>query len=180
MKNRRMKQALFPICFLWLAAALLFVACEEDEPMTPPYRQEIADLPTDARGEAQQVCLDNGTNLQLETTLSGLRPDTLYRVRVLFTEREDGTQFLHREFTKNDFSAHVDAGYLDNSALVGIVYDKIDGDNLTFAVSVGSPDKSSDDYVPLLIKIGRTGSVSVSKDTRLDTSSADEAADEVF
>ncbi|MEE1346513.1 MAG: DUF4738 domain-containing protein, partial [Bacteroidales bacterium] len=48
------------------------------------------------------------------------------------------------------------------------------------AVSVGSPDKSSDDYVPLLIKIGRTGSVSVSKDTRLDTSSADEAADEVF
>ena len=90
MKNRRMKQALFPICFLWLAAALLFVACEEDEPMTPPYRQEIADLPTDARGEAQQVCLDNGTNLKLETTLSGLRPDTLYRVRMLFTEREDG------------------------------------------------------------------------------------------
>ena len=98
----------------------------------------------------------------------------------LKVDREDGTQFLHREFTKNDFSAHVDAGYLDNSALVGIVYDKIDGDNLTFAVSVGSPDKSSDDYVPLLIKIGRTGSVSVSKDTRLDTSSADEAADEVF
>ena len=104
-----------------------------------------------------------------------------YDNRIALTiNREDGTQFLHREFTKHDFSAHVDAGYLDNSALVGIVYDKIDGDNLAFAVSVGSPDKSSDDYVPLLIKIGRTGSVSVSKDTRLDTSSADEAADEVF
>ena len=131
-------------------------------------------------GSAYTLCVERKADheLQLAKDETGTK---YYDNRIALTiDREDGTQFLHREFTKNDFSAHVDAGYLDNSALVGIVYDKIDGDNLTFAVSVGSPDKSSDDYVPLLIKIGRTGSVSVSKDTRLDTSSADEAADEVF
>ena len=105
-----------------------------------------------------------------------------YDNRITLTiDSKDGTRFLHREFTKNDFAAQVDAAYLANSALVGIAYYKIEGDKLTFAASVGSPDKSSDDYVPLLIKIARSGSVSISKDTRLDTSSADEdVVDEGF
>lgn len=100
-----------------------------------------------------------------------------YDNRITLTiEREDGSQFLHREFTKYDFSAHVDASYLDKSALVGIVYDKVEDDNLVFAASVGSPDKSSDDYVPLVMKISRMGAVTINRDSRLDTSAADEGS----
>ena len=101
-----------------------------------------------------------------------------YDNRITLTiEREDGSEFLHREFTKQDFSNSVDASYLEKSALVGIVYDKTDGDNLLFAASVGSPDKSSDDYVPLVMKISRMGAVSISRDSRLDTSATDEDTD---
>ncbi len=92
-------------------------------------------------------------------------------------EREDGSEFLHREFTKHDFANSVDASYLEKSALVGIVYDKTEDDNLVFAASVGSPDKSSDDYVPLVMKVSRMGAVSISRDSRLDTSAADESTD---
>ena len=40
-----------------------------------------------------------------------------------------------------------------------------------FAASVGSPDKSSDEYVPLVVKISRFGDVSIKKDATLDTQS---------
>ena len=176
------------------AMGLMLTAChEKKQPYNIIVKKEQAPKPTKtlAIGDYVQKYHVEWLGKDYTITVAAKADSTLDKVsdgtrkyydnRIALTiDRGDGTQFLHREFTKHDFSAHVDAGYLDNSALVGIVYDKIEGDNLTFAVSVGSPDKSSDDYVPLLIKIGRTGSVSVSKDTRLDTSSADEAADEVF
>lgn len=83
--------------------------------------------------------------------------------------RKDGSEFFARTFTKSDFSAYVDAAFLKRSALLGIVFDKVEGDCLRFAASVGSPDKTSDEYVPLVLKISRGGSVSMSKDTQLDT-----------
>jgi hypothetical protein len=38
------------------------------------------------------------------------------------------------------------------------------------AASVGSPEKASDEFVPLVVKISRMGNVSIYKDTQLDTS----------
>ena len=61
--------------------------------------------------------------------------------------------------------------YMKKSALLGIVVDKVDGDNLRFAASVGSPDVLSDEYMPLILTLTRMGSVSITKDTRLDSSS---------
>ena len=83
--------------------------------------------------------------------------------------RKDGSSFFNRTFTKDDFAKYVDPLYRKNSALLGIVLDKAEGDNLVFAASVGSPDKMSDEYVPLLMKISRFGDVAISKDTQLDT-----------
>ena len=51
--------------------------------------------------------------------------------------------------------------------------DRAEGDNLLFAASVGSPDKMSDEYIPLLLKVSRQGKVSISKDTQLDTGSSE-------
>lgn len=82
--------------------------------------------------------------------------------------RKDGSVFFNRQFTKKDFDAYVDEPYRKNGVLLGIVLDKADGDYINMAASVGSPDKSSDEFVPLVVKISRMGGVSISKDTQLD------------
>lgn len=83
--------------------------------------------------------------------------------------RKDQSEFYGRTFTKADFVNYVDELYRKNSALLGIVFDKVEGNNLIFAVSIGSPDKMSDEYVPLVMKISNLGAVSILKDTLLDT-----------
>lgn len=50
--------------------------------------------------------------------------------------------------------------------------EKADGDNLKFAASVGAPDVLSDDYVPMIITVSRTGGVSIEKDSRIDSSNS--------
>lgn len=84
-------------------------------------------------------------------------------------ERPDGSEFFNRKFTKSDFSSYVGDEYAQKSALLGIVLDKADGDNLKFAASVGAPDILSDDYVPLIITVSRTGVVGIQKDSRIDS-----------
>lgn len=92
--------------------------------------------------------------------------DNRITLRIL---RKDGSEFFKREFTKADFASYLDANCSKNGALLGIVFDKAEGDNMIFAASVGSPDKSSDEYLPLVMKVSRQGKVSVSKDCQLDT-----------
>ena len=84
--------------------------------------------------------------------------------------RFDGSAFFSRTFTKADFRPYIDKAYADG-ALVGIVLDRAEGDNLLFAASVGSPDKMSDEYIPLLMKLSRTGKITITKDAQLDTGS---------
>ena len=97
--------------------------------------------------------------------------DNKITVRIL---RKDGTEFFNRTFTKSDFSGYLDNDTKEKGALLGIVFVEAAGDNLTFAGSVGSPDITSDEYVPLVVKISRTGAVSIGKDTHLDTGGDDE------
>ncbi|ETD15812.1 MULTISPECIES: DUF4738 domain-containing protein [Prevotellaceae] len=92
--------------------------------------------------------------------------DNRITVRIL---RSNGTEFFCRTFTKADFDASLEATYRKNGALLGIVYDQVVGKRLIFAASVGSPDKMSDEYMPLLLKISNLGSVEISKDNQLDT-----------
>ena len=97
--------------------------------------------------------------------------DNKITVRIL---RKDGTEFFNRTFTKSDFTGYLDENTKKNGALLGLVFVSADGDALTFAGSVGSPDITSDEYVPLVVKISRLGAVSVSKDSHLDTGAEDE------
>ena len=93
--------------------------------------------------------------------------------------RSDGSEFFSRTFTKKDFTSYLDKHTQDMGALLGIVYVKAEGDYLYFAASVGSPDVTSDEYVPMVLKISRMGSISISKDEKLDTNaSAEEEEDE--
>lgn len=135
------------------------------------------DYPVEWAGKSYTVKVDFKADTSLQTVSDGSRD--YYDNRIAMTiEREDGSSFFSHEFVKSDFSEYVDADYLAKSALLGIVYDKADNDHLVFAASVGSPDKSSDDYVPFVLKISRAGNMTVSKDTRIGTGAMDEASDD--
>ena len=85
--------------------------------------------------------------------------------------RPDGSEFFSRTFKKTDFSSYLDDKTRNNGALLGIVLDRAEGDNLVFAASVGSPDRLSDEFIPLVLTLSRMGDVNIKKDTALDTTS---------
>lgn len=98
--------------------------------------------------------------------------DNRITVRIL---RKDGSEFFCRTFTKSDFDASLEPTYRKNGALLGIVYDRSEGNRLLFAASVGSPDKMSDEYMPLVLTVSNLGAVEIRKDSRLDTGGDDAA-----
>ncbi len=77
--------------------------------------------------------------------------------------RPDGTTFLERSFTKADFKNYVDNAFYKDGALLAIVFDKVEAGNLKFAVTVGNPDKASDEFVPLELSVSPTGGVTIKK-----------------
>lgn len=83
--------------------------------------------------------------------------------------RKDGSVFFNKDFTKADFSGHLDAHTQEQGALLGVVFVKAEGNDLLFAASVGSPDMASDEYVPLVVRLSRMGNISITQDTILDT-----------
>lgn len=93
--------------------------------------------------------------------------DNTIEVKVV---RPDGSEFFCKTFKKEDFASQTTEDYLKKSAMLGIVFEKAEGDNLIFAASVGSPDVLSDEYIPLVITLSRMGNVNIQKDTRLDSS----------
>lgn len=97
------------------------------------------------------------------------------RITVRIT-RPDGSDFFDKTFTKADFTSVVSSDYRQKSTLLGIVLDHAEGGNLYLAASIGSPDALSDEYLPLLITVSRTGGISIAKDNRPDE--ANEQAEE--
>lgn len=102
--------------------------------------------------------------------------DNKITVRIL---RKDGSEFFNRTFTKTDFAGYLDKHTKSAGALLGIVYVKAQGDWMYFAASVGSPDVTSDEYVPLTLKISRMGAVAISKDQVMDTDDGSNDEDDV-
>lgn len=94
---------------------------------------------------------------------------------VLKIEHTNGSVFLEKQFVKADFKNIVSEDFFDKKALVGFVFDKVDGNNLRFAASIGSPDKFSDDFIPFDVLVTPSGEVSLklSEQTLVDNSSDD-------
>ena len=88
---------------------------------------------------------------------------------ILKIHRSDGSIFLERVFYKSDFSKFIDTSADKTTALLGVVFDRVNGDHLLFAASVGSPDNMSDEFIPLVLKVTKSGSLSIYKDTQMDT-----------
>ncbi len=99
------------------------------------------------------------------------------RISVTVT-RADGSVFFDRSFTKKDFAPQVGDGYMERSALLGLVLEDVEDGCLRFAASVGDPDVLSDDYVAIQIRVSRFGDVDISKGKRLDGDDRPDGADE--
>lgn len=84
--------------------------------------------------------------------------------------RKDGSEFFNKTFTKNDFSHCLDDNFRKNGALLGLIFVESVGDDLKFGGSVGSPDPLSDEYIPLVMKLNRMGTIHVYRDAELDGS----------
>ena len=85
----------------------------------------------------------------------------------LAVTRSDGSMFFSRKFTKAALTHYLDENYRKAGVFEGLVFDKVDGDNLVFAASVGLPQ--TDEYIPLVITLSRMGDLSIKRDTQMDT-----------
>ena len=90
-------------------------------------------------------------------------------VFTLSVTRTDGSTFFSRKFTKQSFTAYLDADYRATGVFEGLVFDRAEGDWLVFGASVGHPQ--TDEYIPLVIRLSRMGELQTSVDTQMDTNS---------
>lgn len=112
-----------------------------------------------------KVSIKCDTSLPLATDGSTKYYDNRVNISIL---RADGSSFFNRTFTKSDFKPYVDDSYYDGGALIGIVFDKVAGESLKFAVSVGNPDKTTDEFIPLELTVSHVGGVSIEKANNKD------------
>ena len=91
---------------------------------------------------------------------------------MVVVRRADGSVAISKTFTKANFDAYVNANYRKAGILEGMVFDKVDGQQLLFAASVSLPQ--TDEYIPLEVKIDNFGNVKIENATDLDTSGTGE------
>lgn len=92
--------------------------------------------------------------------------DNRVELRIL---RTDGSTFVSRTFSKSDFSDFTDNAYGRHGALLGFMFDKVEGNVLRFGTSVGSPDPTSDEFIPIDVLIDSHGKVAFHSAISLDT-----------
>lgn len=92
-------------------------------------------------------------------------------------DRADGTNFFKQTFTKQDFSQFINTEATQSNALLGIMFDRVDGNTLYFGASIGSPDKNNDEFIPLNIKITNMGEVKIELSNAADTDFVDESGE---
>lgn len=83
--------------------------------------------------------------------------------------RADGSVFMDKTFQKTDFNSFLDDNTKKNGALLGLPFVEVEGNNLVFSASVGSPNEMSDEFVPMKVKISRMGDIHIELDNDLDT-----------
>lgn len=85
--------------------------------------------------------------------------------------RKDGSEFYSRTFTKADFKQFFHLEYAKNGALLGFMFDKVENDVLHFGASVGSPNPTSDEFVPVDITLDKLSHISMKEAEELDSGS---------
>lgn len=100
--------------------------------------------------------------------------DTYVDNKIVLRLTRGSEKVFDKTFTKNDFSSVVDAKFLSNSVLEGIVYDKTTPQGIVYAASVCYPQ--TDLYMPLSITITADGKMSIQKVDMLEEAYDDESS----
>lgn len=96
------------------------------------------------------------------------------KVRLNIT-RSDGSTFVDKEFTRSDFVRYTNKDITSKWGLTGFNFDTVDGNNLLFAIAIGSPDEMADnEFVALTLTVDKDGRTSVSSQTQDDDDDAPE------
>lgn len=146
-----------------------------------PMRMQPYNQDTDVKwlGKDYQVAINRVAcdSLPMVTDEGGQQfLDNSITVRII---RSDGSVFFSRVFTKASFVAQLDEDYKRTGILEGIVFDKVDGNNLILAGSVSHPQ--TDEYIPLVVTVSNFGQVTIGRDDLMDTTGvlpAEEVTDE--
>ena len=78
-----------------------------------------------------------------------------------------GNILFEKKFVKSDFNVALDADYIKNGILEGLVFDVVENGMLKFAGSVSRPQ--TDEYIPIVLLVSKNGTISISRDTQMDT-----------
>lgn len=162
---------LFPSCKEKQESQVIIAPKPVEQKSSAPMRMQDSDTNTDVEWLNKtyhvNVVRKTDTNLPL-TRDEGGHP--YYDSRITLTvKRADGTVFFNREFKKTDFSRLLPDDILRDGALLGIVFDRVEGNHLYFAASVGSPDVLSDAFLPIVLTVSNMGNVDMQRDTQMDT-----------
>jgi hypothetical protein len=176
---------------LLAAVALMLVACggkkksndiiterlEKVEPKAPVKMQEYTDeRDVEWIGKQYHVAIHRqpGDSLTMVKDETGQQyVDNMFTMSV---SRQDGSVFFSRTFTKSSLAKYLDDDYRKTGVFEGLVFDRVDGDCLVFAASVGHPQ--SDEYIPLIIRLSRMGDLVIKRDTQMDTPAPTEDKDD--
>ena len=90
--------------------------------------------------------------------------DNIFTIAV---SRPNGSVFFARSFTKKDLNSCLDDDFRKTGIFEGLVFDKVDGDWLVLAASVGHPQ--TDEYIPMVIRLSRMGKLFIKRDVQMDT-----------
>ena len=168
--------------FLVAALALLVAACSQKkksddiiakkpEPTKPqaPIRmqdyQQSTDIKWLERNYQVQINRTPDDSLRMVKDETGQKfVDNRISLRIV---RADGSVAFNRTFTKAAFDQLLDDDYRQTGILEGLVFDKVDGNNVVLAASVCHPQ--TDEYIPLVVTVSNLGDVNIKLDTQLDT-----------
>jgi hypothetical protein len=152
---------------------IIVPTAEEVKPKAPismqPYnqQQEVEWLDKSYQVIINRVADDSLRMVQDETGQKFV--DNRITLRVI---RADGSVFFKKVFTKSNFDVQLDDDYRQTGILEGLVFDKVDGNNLVFAGSVSHPQ--TDEYIPLVVTVSNLGKISIKRDDQMDTNSTQE------
>jgi hypothetical protein len=75
----------------------------------------------------------------------------------LVVKRNDGSVFFDKKFTKKDFDSVLPKMFRENGVLLGMNLEKVDGNNIRFVVSVGSPDENNEEFYLIMLTVNNMG-----------------------
>ena len=113
---------------------------------------KMSDFTYEKQVEAFGETLDISIRRYADTTLQQTKDESgraYYDNKVqLVIKRNDGSVFVDRTFAKTDFSEFTNNDYGRHGALLGFMFDTVENGRMKFGASVGSPDPTSDEFIP--------------------------------